>query len=146
MKREFWLLDLNYEPWEDKPAIWLWGITAENKRVLIVQDYQPYFYLLPGESQDPAELREKLEKEKPHPSIVSATVEQRKLLGTTRTVLRVSCSEVESLEKIARQAVKMLGVESSFEDGIRPASKYQTGLGVTPCHWYEVQVEEAEKP
>src|SRR6266852_5113755 len=114
MKKEFWLLDLNYEPWEEKPAIWLWGITAERKRVLIIQDYQPYFYLLPKESQNPAKLRERLEREKPHPSIVSATVEQRKLLGTKRTVLRVSCSEVGSLEKIARLTVKMLDVESSF--------------------------------
>jgi DNA polymerase I len=146
MKREFWLLDLNYEPWEDKPAIWLWGISAENKRVLIVQGYQPYFYLLPRGSQEPAELKERLEREKPHPSIVSATVEQRKLLGAKRTVIRVSCGGGESLEKIARLTVKVLGVESSFEDGIRPATKYQNDLGVTPCQWYEVEVEEAETP
>jgi len=37
MKKDFWLLDLNYEPWDGKPAIWLWGITSENRRVLIVQ-------------------------------------------------------------------------------------------------------------
>ena len=36
MKRDFWLLDINYELHEGKPTIWLWGITHSQKQVLII--------------------------------------------------------------------------------------------------------------
>src|SRR6266571_989650 len=144
MKKDFWLLDLNYEPWDGKPAIWLWGITSENRRVLIVQDYEPYFYLMPKDSQDPAELRERLEREKPHPAITGAVLEKKKLLGKEHVVIKVYCAEVGSLEKCARQTVKALGAEAFFEENIRPATKYQNLLGVKPCQWYKMDVEEVE--
>src|SRR6266567_2896043 len=144
MKKDFWLLDLNYEPWDGKPAIWLWGITSENRRVLIVQDYEPYFYLMPKDSQDPAELRERLEREKPHPAITGAVLEKKKLLGKEHVVIKVYCAEVGSLEKCARQTVKSVGAEAFFEENIRPATKYQNLLGVKPCQWYKMDVEEVE--
>jgi len=48
MQRTFWLLDLNHENYEGRSSIWLWGITHEAKRVLVIDDnYRAYFYLLP---------------------------------------------------------------------------------------------------
>ncbi len=142
----FWLLDLNYEPWQGKPAIWLWGITDENLRVLIVQDYEPYFYLMPRQSQDPAGLKERLEKEKPHPAITGAVLDRKRLLGKEHVVVKVSCAEVDSLEKCARQTVKSLGAEASFEENIKPAVKYRYDSDVKPCQWYEIEIEEVENP
>src|SRR5438094_9262253 len=107
MQRTFWLLDLNHENYEGKSSIWLWGITHEAKRVLVIDDnYRAYFYLLPRKDQDPDELRKKLEAEKPHPTIENTTIEKKKLLTDERVVLKVFCKDTDLLEKAARQTTK----------------------------------------
>jgi DNA polymerase, archaea type len=146
MRMEFWLLDLNYQSRDGKPAICLWGVTEDGRRVLVVQDYQPYFYILTKDSQDPAALKEQLDRDQPHPAITGSILERKKLLGTEKTVIRVACNEADSLEKCAMQTAKALRAESSFEEGIRPAVKYQYDFDVKPCEWYEADLEIIENP
>ena len=139
MRQTFWLLDLNHETYDRMSSIWLWGITHEGKRVLVIDDnYRAYFYLLPRKDQDPEELRKKLEAEKPHPSIENATIEKKKLLAEERVVLRVFCKDPEFLERAARDTLKKTGAEASYEEKLRPAIKYQYDCGIKPCQWYEV--------
>jgi DNA polymerase, archaea type len=139
MKQTFWLLDLNHETYEGKSSIWLWGITHEGKRVLVVDDnYRAYFYLLPRKDQDPEELRRDLEAEKPHPSIESATIDKKKLLAEERVVLKVFCKDPEFLERAARDTLEKTGAEATYEEKLRLAIKYQYDLGIKPCQWYEV--------
>jgi DNA polymerase, archaea type len=140
MLRTFWLLDLNHETYEGKSSIWLWGITHEGKRVLVVDDnYRAYFYLLPRKDQDPEELKKKLEAEKPHPSIENATIEKKKLLAEERVVLRVFCKDPDFLERAARDTLKKTGAEATYEEKLRPAIKYQYDYGIKPCQWYEAE-------
>src|SRR5207244_12631593 len=107
MRRTFWLLDLNHESYEGRSSIWLWGITHERKRVLIIDNnYRAYFYLLPRKDQDPEELRKKLEAERPHPTIEKATIERKKLLADERAVLKVLCKDTDSLQTPAREPPK----------------------------------------
>jgi len=142
MKRTFWLLDLNQETYRGKSSIWLWGITHEGKRILIIDDnYEPYFYLLPKDDQDPGKLREKLETETPHPSIERASIENKKLLADDRIVLKVFCKDPASLEKAAKEAVKKLGAAGSFEEKLRHSTRYQNDYGIKPCQWYEVDTD-----
>src|SRR2546426_1652724 len=139
MRRTFWLLDLNHESYEGKSSIWLWGITHEGKRVLIIDNnYQAYFYLLPRKDQDPEELRNKLEAERPHPTIENATIERKKLLADERVVLKVFCKDPDFLEKAARETLKKTGAEATYEEKLRLAIKYQYDHGIKPCQWYEV--------
>ena len=139
MKRTFWLLDLNQETYRGKSSIWLWGITHEGKRILLIDDnYQPYFYLLPEKEQDPEELQKRLSSESPHPSIERATIEKRKLLANERTVLKVYCKDPASLERAAKETVKKLGAAGSFEEKLRHVTKYQNDYGIRPCEWYVV--------
>ncbi len=109
--------------------------------MLIVEDYEPYFYLMPRENQDPSGMRGRLEREKIHPAVREAVLVTKKLLGRERVVIRVVCADAEGLEKCAKQVVKVLGAEASFEDGIRPGVKYQYDFDVKPCQWYVVEVE-----
>ncbi len=140
MKRTFWLLDLNHETYEGKSSIWLWGITHEGKRVLVVdENYRAYFYLLPRKDQDPEELKKKLEAEKPHPNIENATIEKKKLLAEERVVLRVFCKDAEFLERAARDTLKKTGAEATYEEKLRLAIKYQYDYGIKPCQWYEAE-------
>src|SRR5437773_5501821 len=138
MQRTFWLLDLNHENYEGRSSIWLWGITHEGKRVLIIDDnYRVYFYLLPRKDQDPEELRKKLEAEKPHPTIENTTIEKKKLLADERVVLKVFCKDPDFLEKAARETLKKTGAEATYEEKLRLAIKYQYDYGIKPCQWYE---------
>src|SRR5260370_9096903 len=103
MRRTFWLLDLNHETYEGKSSIWLWGITHEGKRILVIdENYRAYFYLLPRNDQDPEELRKKLGADKPDPTIEDATIEKKRLLADERVVLKVFCKNPPSLERAPR--------------------------------------------
>src|SRR5712664_4262162 len=140
MKQTFWLLDLNHETYEGKSSIWLWGVTHERKRVLIIDsNYRPYFYLLPRKDQDPQELRKKLEAEKPHPTIESVSIEKKKLLADESVVLRVFCKDTEFLERAALDTLKRTGGEAIYEERLRLAIKYQYDCEIKPCQWYEVE-------
>ncbi len=138
MRRSFWLLDLNHETYEGKSSIWLWGITHEGKRVLVIDNnYRAYFYLLPKEEQDPEELRKILEAEKSHPTIETVTVERKKLLAEDRVVLKIFCKDPQFLESAARDTLKQTGAEATYEEKLRLAIKYQYDYGIKPCQWYE---------
>jgi DNA polymerase I len=140
LKLDFWLLDLNHEAHEGRPAIWLWGVTHDNKRVLAIDaNFQAYFYLLPKKDQNINQLKERIEKEKPHPSVDKAVIEKRKRLGEERQVLKVFCKDPDTLEKCARECVKQLGVETSFEEKLRYSIKYQIEFEIRPCQWYTVE-------
>ena len=106
--------------------MWLWGVTHDNKRVLVIDtSFQAYFYLLPKKDQNIDQLKERIEKEKPHPSIREVVTEKKKRLGEERQVLKVFCKDPDILEKCARECVKQLAVETSFEDKLRYSIKYQ---------------------
>jgi len=139
MRRTFWLLDLNHETYEGKSSIWLWGITHEGQRILVVDDnYRAYFYLLPRKDQDPEKLGKQLETEKPHPSIENATIEKKRLLAEERVVLKVFCKDSQFLEKAARDTLRKTGAEAVYEEKLRLAIKYQYDYGIKPCQWYDV--------
>src|SRR5439155_11577398 len=143
MKQTFWLLDLNHETYEGKSSIWLWGITHEGKRVLVIDNYRAYFYLLPRKKEDPEELRKKLEAEKPHPTIENATIEKKKLLADERVILKFFCKDPEILERAARETLKKTGAEATYEEKLRLAIKYQYDHGIKPREWYEADTTDS---
>ncbi len=144
MKFDFWLLDLNHESHEGRSAIWLWGVTRENKRVLVIDaNFRAYFYLLPKKGQDIDQLKERISREPPHPSIENARVEKKKRLGEERQVLKTFSNDPDTLEKCARECVKQLEVEASFEEKIRYSVKYQNEFEIRPCQWYSVEGKES---
>jgi DNA polymerase, archaea type len=143
MRLTFWLLDLNQETLDGKSTIWLWGITHDERRVLIVDSFPAYFYLLLKEGQDPEALKRRLEEDKPHPAIEKATVEKRKLLSQERTVLKVFCTDPTVVERVARDTLRKLGAETTYEDRLRQAIKYQNDYAIKPCQWYQVDAEKS---
>src|SRR2546425_2188861 len=134
MRRTIWLLDINHENYEGESSIWIWGITHEGKRVLLLDsNYRAYFYRLPRKEQDPEELRKKLEAERPHPTIENAAIERKKLLADERVVLKVFCKDSDSLEKAARETLKKTGAEATYEEKLRLAIKYQYDPETSPA-------------
>ena len=145
MRLDFWLLDLNHEAHEGRSAIWLWGVTHDNKRVLVIDsNFQSYFYLLPKKGQNIDRLKESIETEKPHPSVERVVIEKRKRLAEEMQVLKVFCTDPGTLEKCAKECVKKLGVETSFEDKLRYSIKYQNEFEIRPSQWYRVEGTESD--
>src|SRR2546427_1350576 len=144
LRLDFWLLDLNHEAHEGRSAIWLWGVTHDNQRVLAIDpNFQSYFYLLPKKAQDINQVKEKIENEKPHPSVERVVIEKRKRLAEERQVLKVFCKDPDTLEKCAKECVRKLGVETSYEDKLRYSIKYQNEFEIRPCQWYSVAGKES---
>jgi len=144
LRLDFWLLDLNHEAHEGRSAIWLWGVTHDNQRVLAIDpNFQSYFYLFPKKAQDINQVKEKIENEKPHPSVERVVIEKRKRLAEERQVLKVFCKDPETLEKCAKECVRKLGVEASYEDKLRYSIKYQNEFEIRPCQWYMVEGKES---
>src|SRR5207244_3901336 len=122
MRRTFWLLDLNHESYEGKSSIWLWGITHEGKRVLVIDNnYRAYFYLLPRKEQDPEELKKKLEAERPHPTIENATNERKKLLADERAVPKEKHPRVD-LFSFSLLSISKIGAPSAIRDPVQVVS------------------------
>lgn len=144
MKTEFWLLDLNHELYQGKPTIWLWGITRQQKRVLLIDSYEPYFYLLPPDGQKTEQIKEQLEKEKPHPSITRIAVENKRDLSTEKQVLKIFCKDPESLEKCSRAATKFVTGSKAYEHDLRLATRYQNDHEIRPSQWYEAEADSAD--
>jgi DNA polymerase I len=144
LRLDFWLLDLNHEAHEGRSAIWLWGVTHDNKRVLVIDtSFQSYFYLLPKKDQDIDQLKKRVESEKPHPSIERVLIEKKKRLAEERQVLKMFCKDSDALEKCARECVKQLRVEASFEEKLRYSIKYQNEFEIRPCQWYRAEGTES---
>jgi len=144
VKAEFWLLDLNYELYRDRPTIWLWGITRQQERVLLIDSYEPYFYLVPPDGQKPEQIQQQLEQEKPHPSISRIVVEKKRDVSTEKHVLKIFCKDSESVEKSSRAATKSIAGSKAYEDDLRLATKYQNDHEIRPCQWYTVEAKKAD--
>jgi DNA polymerase I len=141
MKCRFYLLDVNEGLWEGKPCVRLWGIDEQGRRVeVIATQISPYFYFLPTGDLDSTLKRLAADKQR-FPKIDNVTLEKRKLMGREKTVLRVVCSEANSVSIYAKQLPKLLG-GVSFDD-LRLSARYITDLMLTTCGWNECEIEPA---
>ena len=139
MKCRFWLLDLNEAMLEGKHGVRLWGIDEQNQRVVITAtQIQPYFYFLPPDDLDSARRRIESNREQ-FRSIANISVEARKLLGKEKAVLRIVCTQANSVPIYAKQLPKLMG-GTSFDD-LRLSTRYLTDLRLTTCGWNECEVE-----
>ena len=60
-KKTFWLLDVNYEVNDHRPEVWIWGISEDGKRILIIdRNFLAYFYLQIKEKENPQAVMERI--------------------------------------------------------------------------------------
>jgi DNA polymerase elongation subunit (family B) len=95
VKCRFYLLDVSEHECEGKPGVRLWGIDESGGRVLIECNLiMPYFYYLPGETEDVDRVKEEVTRnKKAFPEVLNVTTETKKLLGHERQVLKITCME-----------------------------------------------------
>ena len=148
MKENFWLLDVNYEVKNNKPEVWIWGINDRAERILIIdRNFTAYFYLTVGKEEKPEEVVKRIMmiKEDRLQYITKLEPTKRKLFGKTLHVIKVYCQDPNLISKYSRALSKVKGVKKSLEDDIRYSMRYLIDNDVTPCAWYEVEVENMDQ-
>ena len=142
----FWLLDLNYEVIEHEPEVWLWGITPDGRRVLLIdRGYRPYFYAVLEPDADPEAVLKRLEGLRSAlPLITGLELVDRKLFGRPVKAIKVVCKDPEVLEKYASRVARLDGVGECLEEDIRYSMSYLIDKGLRPCGWHKAKVRPVE--
>jgi len=144
VKVAFWLLDINSETRNDVTELWLWGINANDDRVLVVdRNFSAYFYAVIKEGFDPAKVAEQIKKTH-SASIVKLEVAPRKLFGKPVETVKVYCRNPDANAKVARALRTFEGIQDCLEDDIRISMQYLISNNVVPCGWHEVDAIEEE--
>jgi DNA polymerase I len=146
VKITFWLLDINPKiaNARDATELWLWGIDAKGKRVLVIdRNFTAYFYVVIKEGCDPSKTAGEIMTAYPS-SVIKAEVAERRFFGKPVQAIKVYCKVVTETEKLAKQLRGLEGVEDCLEDDIRISMRYLIDNNVAPCMWHEVEAEEEE--
>ena len=144
-KCRFWLLDVNYEVLDHEPELWLWGITEDGQRVLLIdRGYLPYFYAVLEKGARPEGLLERVRAVSP--LVVSAEPVERKLFGRPVKAIKVVCKDPEELEKVAKKVAKLDGVKECLEEDLRFSMSYLMDRGLRPCGWHVAEVRPLDRP
>ncbi|MCW4024961.1 MAG: DNA polymerase II [Candidatus Bathyarchaeota archaeon] len=142
MKQTFWLLDINSKITEDTAEVWLWGITPEGKRVLIIdRDFVAYFYCVVTESFDASKLAGQISSGFAE-SVVKTEVVSRRFFGQPVMAIKVYCKSPRSIDGVSKQLRDFEGIKECFEDDIRTGMRYLLDNSVVPCTWHEAEVQE----
>ncbi len=142
VKVTFWLLDINSETREDMPEVWLWGVTDNKDRVLIVdRNFVAHFYAVVDENFDPSMVAAEINKALGD-SVVRTEIAPRKLFGKPVNTVKVYCKKPDEVSMLSKALRRLEGVQDCLEDDIRPSMQYLIDNDVVPCGWHEIEATE----
>ena len=143
MRIRFYLLDASYEVSGRVPVIILWGVKDDGKRIVIKDDtFRPYFYVLPEEGYNPQDIANRIKLlSKGASPIIKVEVVDKKYYGRPVKAVRVVTMIPEHVREYREEVKRIKGVKEVLEADIRFAMRYLIDKDITPCTWYEVEVE-----
>jgi DNA polymerase I len=146
LRKTFWLLDISYETRNDQPELWMWGITQNSERVLIIdKSFQDYFYIVLQEDVNPETMIKQIQQHKTeYPHIAKIEPAEKKYFGKPVKVIKAYCQNPNDMPKYAKALQKIEGVKECLEDDIRYSMRYLIDNDIVPCGWHEVEVEETK--
>jgi len=151
MRKEIFILDCDYTKRQNRSIIRIWGKTKEGETtVLFVEDYYPYFFVYPANSQKAKkEIEEILKKAKQ--SIKDIKITKRKLKGEEKEVIQITCFLASHTQK-ARDLIKILekkrggsgSVINEYEYEINFYRKFLMDKKINGASWIEVEGREVK--
>ena len=143
MELTFWLLDVTYGVVGNAPELRLFGITNNDKRVLVLdRSFRPYFYVLP--SGDPSTVLANI-KRKLEGRVLGVELVKRRLFGGEVDAIKVTATIPEKVRELREIAAEIPGVKDVLEADIRFSQRYLLDMGVKPSNWVVVdQCEEVK--
>jgi len=124
----------------------MWGIDERGRRVLIIDSsFQPYFYAVLDEDEDPKQVYERIMNEKTRlPFIVDVELTHRRFFGEPVNAAKIYCQDPDVIPQYSKTIRSLKGVKECLETDIRYSMRYLIDNDITPCAWHEVKVEEEE--
>jgi DNA polymerase I len=142
VKLTFWLLDISTKTVNDTAELWLWGITENGNRVLVIdRNFVDYFYAVVKEGFDPSQVAEKIIKTH-GAAFVKAEVAERRFFGKPVQTVKVYCRNPSEETKLARALRSVEGVKDCLEDDIRLSMRYLIDNNIVPCSWHTADADE----
>jgi DNA polymerase I len=146
LKLRFYLLDVSYEIHSGIPVILLWAVAEDGRRVLILdRGFRPYFYAILSEDVPEQEVVGKIKLlSRGDSPIIGVEITTRKYYGKPVKVARITTVKPEAVREYREAVKKVRGVVDVLEADIRFSMRYVLDNDVTPCQWYEAEVEPVE--
>ncbi|OYT45823.1 MAG: DNA polymerase [Desulfurococcales archaeon ex4484_42] len=147
MNIKAYLLDVSYEVVGREPHILLWCIDEGGRRILLRdKTFRPYFYVLPEDESVARQVALSIRRlSKPRSPIIKVEIVGKKYYGRPVKAIRVTTVIPETVREYREEVKKIRGVREVLEADIRFAMRYLIDKGITPCSWFEVEVEEVNK-
>ncbi len=137
-----WLLDLNAELLHDRDAIFLWCVSEDGGRILLIDDsVENFFFLKPSETVDPNEAANVALSEGKRHGVTKVDVCSMRILGKPVRVVRVYVDRSENIERIVGRLEKLKIFDKLYENDIRLSTRYLLEKNLTPSSWFEAEVE-----
>ncbi len=142
MFKEFFVLDFSYEN-DPLPKVYIWGVTEDEKRSLLVKDnFNPYFYVIPRSEDN---LKERiLSLSNRNFKIVSVEALTKQYLGKDTKLLKVSCATPSAVRYYRDVISKFNNVKGIFEADIRFSMRFSIDSKIRPFTWVKADVEPME--
>ncbi|MEM0371669.1 MAG: DNA polymerase II [Ignisphaera sp.] len=143
---DVFILDVSYEILGNEPHVVIWGVTEDNKRVLLRdRRFRPYFYAI---VEDSYSNKEKLEAiitqikklSIPKSPILSIEVMKKRLNGEYVTALKITTLLPEYVREYRNHVSRLLGIRAVVEADIRFSMRYLIDNDIYPCTWNRFKV------
>ncbi len=141
---QFYLLDISYKIVDGVPLIYLFGKTASNEKVCVVDNsFKPYFYVVPkkGEGLKERLKRLSLEKEGEKFEVVDAEEVRKMQAEKEVTVLKVSVNTPKAVPVLREEIKAWAEVQSINEYDILFVRRYLIDKNITPLTLLTVEGE-----
>jgi len=146
MKLEFWILDVNYDVVGGVPEVRMWGVTRDNRRVVVVdRGFRPYFYVLTVKGGSEEELEHIRRALAPY-GLLGLEVVEKKYFGKPVKVVKATLANPRLVPKARESVARLDFVREVLEADIRFYMRYMVDNAVYPSSWHAVDVEELDKP
>jgi len=144
MKFEFIPLDYDYFDFEGKNYVRLIGRTEKGKKVCVIDDYEPNFYVVLEEGVDAKKIVKKIEGLKVEKAdrvskVLKAEILNKNYLGEKVKAIRVFVTNHKDLQAIASEIGEVKGIAARREYDIPLITKYIKEKGVESLNWYSVE-------
>ncbi|MGB9718231.1 MAG: DNA-directed DNA polymerase [Thermoproteota archaeon] len=142
MEVRLWLLDLNAELLSGGDVVFLWGVSEDGGRVLLVDDaVENFFFLKPSSSVNPDEASREAFAEGSRYGVTRTEVCTKRILGKPVRVVKVCVDRSDNVERAAGKLEKLKLFEKTYEGDIRLSTRYLLEKNITPSSWLEAEVE-----
>lgn len=144
MRLKVWVLDLDHEVVEARSIVRIWGVTEDGDRVVLLDEFHPYFYLILEKGVDVDFFIKRMWESMAAKCSVELNGKRLRFRGKDVEAVKVTCQSPEDAQKLSSAFKGVGGVAETSLDDMRPTTLYMMEKDVCPCAWIAVKVEEME--